>query len=55
MPRILRQLISDYAGLVRICGFCAATKWLSLVALHFRECRIRRDLQTADIALAKNR
>ena len=49
--RIARQLVSDFLGLWRVCGFVFAMKWGWQVLRHLGQCRRRRDLQPADLAL----
>jgi FkbM family methyltransferase len=48
---MIRQLVSDFFGLWRVCGFMLAMRWGWNVVRNLGECRRRRDLQPADSAL----
>src|SRR4051812_49591430 len=51
MMRMIRQLVSDFLGMWRVCGAIVALRWLWQVLRHLGECRRRRDLQPADLAM----
>ena len=51
MTSIARIIISDFVGLIRVCGVAVACKWLLAIICHFPSCIKRRDLHPADRAL----
>jgi len=53
MSRMLSLLLSDFVGLWRVCGAAVALRWMFKMALHLRECILRRDLQPADRAMGE--
>lgn len=46
--RIITQIISDYIGIIRVCGIFVATKWLLFILLRLPECIKQKNLQPAD-------
>src|SRR5262245_35919033 len=51
MIRIARIIISDFFGLIRVCGIGVALKWLTKIVLHFPQCVRQRNLQAPDRAM----
>jgi len=49
----ISQIISDFTGLIRVCGVTVALKWLFMVIIHFNECITSNNLQPADRALGR--
>jgi len=46
--RFIRQILSDFKGIVKVCGFAKAIKWLFFILLTLPECIKRKNLQPAD-------
>ena len=46
--RIPRLILSDFLGLVRVCGWRVAARWLLGVATHLGECRREGNLASVD-------
>lgn len=51
MRKILKIIARDFFGLIRVCGFVVAFKWLWAVFTHLGECKRSGNLQPADRAL----
>jgi FkbM family methyltransferase len=46
--RIIKLIFRDFRGLVRVCGFLIALRWLLAIGMHLPECRRRGNLAPAD-------
>jgi FkbM family methyltransferase len=46
--KFIVQILSDYKGIVRVCGFIAAMKWLLFIFLTLPQCIRHKNLQPAD-------
>jgi FkbM family methyltransferase len=53
MARIVRIIVSDFFGLVRVCGLGTALKWLAMIVVHFPQCARQRNLQAPDHAVSR--
>jgi FkbM family methyltransferase len=53
MARFARIIISDFFGLIRVCGFGVAFKWIMMILLNLRQCIRQRNLQVPDRAMGK--
>ncbi|MEA2734699.1 MAG: hypothetical protein QOE14_1150 [Humisphaera sp.] len=51
MLRIAGNIASDFFGLIRVCGFRVALRWLAMIVLHFPQCVREGNLQAADRAM----
>jgi FkbM family methyltransferase len=47
----LKVVLSDFIGLIRVCGLVVAAKWLLAIGLNITSCIKVRNLQPADIAM----
>jgi len=46
--KFINQILSDYKGIVNVCGFAAAMKWLLFIFLTLPQCIKHKNLQPAD-------
>lgn len=53
ITRFITAVVGDTFGLIRVCGFGVAMRWLSKVFLNFGKCLKARNLQPADIAMGE--
>lgn len=46
--KFIRQILSDFGGIVRVCGLLTGTKWLLFILFSLPQCIKRKNLQPAD-------
>ena len=46
--KLINQILSDFNGIVKVCGFVTAIKWLFFILLKLPQCIRSRNLQPAD-------
>jgi FkbM family methyltransferase len=44
----IKQILSDFKGIIKVCGFATAIKWLFFILLTLPECITHKNLQPAD-------
>ena len=46
--KFINQILSDFRGIVKVCGFVTAIKWLLFILLKLPQCIRSKNLQPAD-------